>query len=84
MLGSGEVDMIATWVSRAQSAIANGAPVQLVWDQNLWGCDNWSILKGTPNADACREFIKFASDPKPQPALVEFFAPRVTQPAAYD
>ncbi|KAG0760324.1 hypothetical protein G6F22_019155 [Rhizopus arrhizus] len=28
MLGSGEVDMIATWVSRAQSAIANGAPAR--------------------------------------------------------
>lgn len=67
MLGSGEVDMIATWVSRAQSAIANGAPVQIVWDQNIWGCDNWSILKGTPNADACREFIKFASTPSARP-----------------
>ncbi|WP_445657663.1 ABC transporter substrate-binding protein [Achromobacter sp. NCFB-sbj8-Ac1-l] len=84
MLGSGEVDMIATWVSRAQSAIANGAPVQIVWDQNIWGCDNWSILKGTPNADACREFIKFASDPKRQAALVEYFAAGVTQPAAFD
>jgi len=84
MLASGEVDMIATWVSRAQSAVANGAPVQVVWDQNIWGCDNWSILKGTPNADACREFIRFASDPKRQAALVEYFAAGVTQPAAFD
>jgi len=84
MLGSGEVDMIATWVSRAQSAIANGAPVRIVWEQNIWGCDNWSILKGTPNADACREFIRFASDPKRQAALVEYFAAGVTQPAAFD
>ncbi|KAG1470161.1 hypothetical protein G6F54_014540 [Rhizopus delemar] len=74
--------MTATCVSRAQSAIANGAPVQIVWDQNIWGCDNWSILKGTPNADACREFIKFASDPKRQAALVEFCADGVAHPDA--
>jgi len=84
MLGSGEVDMISTWVSRAQSAMANGAPVAIVWNQNIWGCDNWSILKGTPNADICREFIKFASDPKRQAALVEFFPGGLTQPSAFD
>jgi putative spermidine/putrescine transport system substrate-binding protein len=84
MLGSGEIDLVATWVSRAQSAIANGAPVGIVWNQNIWGCDNWSILKGTPNADACREFIKFASDPKRQAALTSTFAAGVTQPEAFN
>lgn len=84
MLGSGEVDMVSTWVSRAQSAIANGAKVGIVWNQNIWGCDNWSILKGTPNADACREFIKFASDPKRQAELVKYFQAGVTQPEAFN
>ena len=84
MLTSGEVDMIATWVSRPQSAMANGAPVTIVWDQNIWGVDHWSILAGTPNAAACREFIKFASDPKRMAALTEFFPAGVTQPAAFD
>lgn len=84
MLGSGEVDMIGTWVSRAQSAIANGADIGIVWNQNIWSCDNWAILKGTPNADACREFIKFASDPKRQASLVEYFPAGLTQPAAFD
>ncbi|WP_118180486.1 ABC transporter substrate-binding protein [Paraburkholderia phosphatilytica] len=83
MLGSGEVDMVATWVSRPQSAIANGAPVAIVWNQNIWGVDNWSILKGTPNADACREFIKFASDPKRQASLVQYFPAGLTQPDAF-
>lgn len=84
MLGSGEVDMVATWVSRAQSAMAAGAPVEVVWHQNIWGCDSWAILKGTPNADACREFIKFASHPKQQAKLAEFFPAGFTQPAAFD
>lgn len=84
MLGSGEVDMVGTWVSRAQSAIANGAPVGIVWNQNIWGCDNWSILKGTPNANLCREFIRFTSDPKRQAALVEYFPAGVTQAQAFN
>jgi len=83
MLASGEVDMVATWASRAQSAMANGAPVAIAWNQNIWGCDSWSILKGTPNADACREFIKFASDPKRQAALVNYFPAGLTQPEAF-
>ncbi len=83
MLKSGEVDMVATWVSRPQSAMADGAPVAIVWNQNLWGVDNWSILAGTPNADACREFIRFASDPKRMASLVEYFPAGVTQPDAF-
>ena len=83
-LTSGEVDMIATWVSRAQSAQAAGAPVEIVWNQGIWGGDNWSILAGTPNADACREFIKFASDPKRQAALTEYFPAGLTQPEAFN
>jgi putative spermidine/putrescine transport system substrate-binding protein len=83
MLKSGEVDMIATWVSRPQSAMADGAPVAIVWNQNLWGVDNWSILAGTPNADACREFARFASDPKRMASLVEYFPAGVTQPEAF-
>lgn len=84
LLTSGEVDMIPTWVSRAQSAQASGAPVEIVWDQGVWGGDNWSILAGTPNADACREFIRFASDPKRMASLTEYFPAGLTQPEAFD
>ena len=83
MLTSGEVDMIATWVSRPQNAMIDGAPVAISWNQNLWGVDNWSILAGTPNADACREFIKFASDPKRMAQQTEYYPAGVTQPEAF-
>lgn len=83
MLKSGEVDMVATWVSRPQGAMQDGAPVAVVWNQNLWGLDSWSILAGTPNADACREFIKFCSDPKRMASLTEHFPAGVTQPEAF-
>jgi putative spermidine/putrescine transport system substrate-binding protein len=84
LLSSGEVDMAATWVSRAQSAQAAGAPIEIVWNQGIWGGDNWSILAGTPNADACREFIRFASEPKRQAALTGYFPAGLTQPEAFD
>lgn len=83
LLTSGEVDMIATWASRPQQAIADGAPVAIVWNQNLWGVDNWSILAGTPNADACREFIKFASDVKRMAQQGDYYPAGVTQPEAF-
>ena len=83
MLTSGEVDMIATWVSRPQNAMIDGAPVAISWNQNLWGVDNWSILAGTPNAEACREFIKFASDPKRMAQQTEYYPAGVTQPESF-
>ena len=83
MLTSGEVDMIATWVSRPQNAMIDGAPVAISWNQNLWGVDNLSILAGTPNADACLEFIKFASDPKRMAQQTEYYPAGVTQPEAF-
>ncbi|PVZ19674.1 MULTISPECIES: extracellular solute-binding protein [unclassified Pseudomonas] len=83
LLISGEVDMVPTWVSRAQAAQSAGAPVGIVWEQNIWGLDNWSILAGTPNADLCREFIKFTLDPQRQAQLVKYFPAGVTQPDAF-
>jgi len=73
-----------SWQSIYETRPTNGAPVEIVWEQGIWGGDNWSILAGTPNADACREFIKFASDPKRQAALTEYFPAGLTQPEAFD
>lgn len=84
LLNSGEVDVLPTWVSRAQSAQSSGSPVEIVWNQNIWGADNWSILAGSPNADACREFIKFASDPKRMAMLMDYFPAGVPQPEVFD
>jgi putative spermidine/putrescine transport system substrate-binding protein len=83
LLTSGEVDMIATWVSRPQAAMMEGAPVAISWNQNLWGVDNWAILAGTPNAEACREFIKFASDVKRMAQQGDYYPAGVTQPEAF-
>jgi putative spermidine/putrescine transport system substrate-binding protein len=83
LLKSGEVDICACWNARAQAAIDDGAPVKIVWTQHLWTPEGWSILKGTPKADMCREFIKFAVDPARQAIFTKHLAYGPTHPDAY-
>lgn len=83
LLVSGEVDMIPTWIARAQAAADQGAPVEIMWDQNLWGLDVWAILKGTPKADLCREFIKFCCSGERQAAFTPHLVNGPTNPNAY-
>lgn len=83
LLKTGEVDMCPTWNARAQAAIDEGAPVKIVWNQNIWSSEGWCIIKGTPKADMCREFIKFAVDPQRQAAWTKYIAYGPTHPDAY-
>ena len=83
MLKSGEVDICPTWNGRAQAAIDEGAPVKIVWNQHLWSSEGWCILKGTPKADMCREFIKFAVDPARQAKWTKHVAYGPTLADAY-
>lgn len=69
LLKNDEIDLILIWTGRVQEAINAGVPVEVVWDQHIYKCESWAILKGTPNLEACREFIKFVSEPKQQALL---------------
>lgn len=84
LLQSGEVDMCPTWNGRAQAAINSGAPVAIMWDQALWQSEGWVILKGGPNADLCREFIKFALAPERQAIFAKATGYGPTIPAAIE
>jgi len=57
--------------------------VKIVWNQHLWSPEGWTILKGTPKADMCREFIKFATDPARQAIFTKHLAYGPTHPDAY-
>ncbi len=83
LLKTGEVDLMPAFIISALSAIDAGAPVAFSWDQHIYGYDNWTILKGTPNVDACRQFIRFATDPERQARLIPYgISP--TQPSALE
>ncbi|UAW63673.1 ABC transporter substrate-binding protein [Mycoavidus sp. HKI] len=71
-LNSGEADLMSAFISKVQKAIKDGKPLAFSWDQHIYAYENWTILKGTPKANACREFIKFASDPKRQAKLAPY------------
>jgi len=84
MLATGEVDMLPTWANRITAAKLAGAPVEVEWTDNIWGLDVFAILKGTPNADLCREFIRFTCDPQRQAAWTRLLRNGPTHPGAYD
>lgn len=72
LLKSREIDLTPAWISRVQAAISAHAPIAFSWEQHIYQYDSWAILKGTPNANECLEFIKFASDPERQALLAEY------------
>lgn len=84
LIQSGEVDMIAIWNGAAQRVIDAGAPVKLVWNQNIAGVEGWCILKGTPKARMAREFVAFCMRPEQQAILAKHMAYGPTNPKAYD
>ncbi len=84
LLMSGEVDCLPTWNGRAQVAIDDGAPVKLVWNNALYTYEGWVILKGTPNADICREFIEFCAQGEFQAKYTPHVAYGPTNPSAYE
>jgi putative spermidine/putrescine transport system substrate-binding protein len=84
LIKSNEVDMAVVWNARAQSAIDDGSPFQLVWDGAVWGMDGLCIPKGTPNVDAARDFIKFCANAKRQAEFANRLAYGPVNPKAFD
>lgn len=84
LLATGEVDAIATWNQRISTAIAGGTPAKIVWNQGYYTTAGWGVLKGTPKADLCREFIRFTLDPQRQAAWVQKPSVGPVNPGAFD
>jgi putative spermidine/putrescine transport system substrate-binding protein len=81
---SGDVDMISTWNGRAQAAKDAGAPVAIVWNQGLYSIEGWGIPKGTPHADAAKQFVRFCADAKRQAVLTRTLAYGPTNRQAFE
>ncbi|MFM0052300.1 ABC transporter substrate-binding protein [Caballeronia grimmiae] len=81
---SGDVDLISTWNGRAQAAKDAGAPVTIVWNQGLYSIEGWGIPKGTPRADAAKQFVRFCADAKRQALLTRTLAYGPTNKRAFD
>ncbi len=81
---NGDVDMISTWNGRAQTAIENGAPVKIVWDQGLYSIEGWGIPRGTPRAELAKQFVRFCADAKRQAAFTTDLAYGPTNRRAFE
>jgi putative spermidine/putrescine transport system substrate-binding protein len=84
LIQSGEVDLIALWNARAQAVIDGGAPVKIVWNQGLYSIEGWGIPKGSPRADAARQFVRFCANAQQQALFTEFLAYGPTNLQAYN
>lgn len=83
LLQSSEVDYINTWNGRAQGLIDAGLPIAINWNQTLWSGTCFLMLKGTPKADLCREFITFCLSPERQAAYSEATGYGCVNPKAF-
>lgn len=59
-----QVPAIGMWAAYAQTAINDGAPAKLEWNQALVDTAYWVVAKGTPRAEAAWEYVKFAVQPE--------------------
>lgn len=80
----GSLDLVMTFSSRASAAIAQGAPVNIAWDQWLAQPVGFVIPKGAPHADNARLFLSQMSDPKAQALLAEAVNVGPTNVKAYE
>lgn len=84
LLATGEVDVCPTWNARAQTAIDDGAPVAINWNEALFTFEGWGILKGGPKVDLMREFVQFCAQGPQQALFTDDLAYGPTNPSAYE
>jgi len=75
--------MIPTWVVARQAAQRRRA-VEIVWNQGVWGGDNWSILAGTPNVDALPRVHQVRVRPEADGRADRILPAGLTQPEAFN
>lgn len=70
MLASGELAMSMATPARLIAANkSDHRNFRIVWNENLYSIDFWTILKGTPNRTQANEFLAFATRPENQKQL---------------
>jgi putative spermidine/putrescine transport system substrate-binding protein len=72
LLGSGEVSMGLTFNGRAKLNVDDGKPVKVVWDGSIFSLDRAVILKGSPNKDACMQFLAYATSKEHSGKITEY------------
>lgn len=61
LLSTGSVTLSTAWNGRITDAKAQGAPVELDYNQATLSSESWAVPKGTEKKDIAMEFINFAT-----------------------
>jgi putative spermidine/putrescine transport system substrate-binding protein len=69
LLNDDEVVMATAWNGRIAAIQKTGAPVEIVWQDQLLRNDCWAILKGAKNAENAQKFTAFITMAVPQARL---------------
>jgi putative spermidine/putrescine transport system substrate-binding protein len=63
LLADGEVVIASAYNGRLFSGIEEEKqPLGMLWDWQVFDLDGWVIPKGTPNLEAVKKFVRFATD----------------------
>jgi putative spermidine/putrescine transport system substrate-binding protein len=71
LLRDGEVDMIGIWHGSYYRAEDSEAPVEMTWNQAEIERSYWVVAKDTPNMEAAKMFVDFATSAEPLAGFVE-------------
>ncbi len=64
LLETGQVAMTTAYNGRIQEAIdQRHAPLQLIWNHQIWNIDLLAVPKGAPNRERAMDFMRFATAP---------------------
>jgi putative spermidine/putrescine transport system substrate-binding protein len=81
---SGECNIGTAWNGRVADANKAGNDLKLVWQAGYYlQWDSWTILKGSPNMKAAKDFIKFALEPQRQAVFMQHITYGVANAKAY-
>ena len=69
LLNDNEVVMATAWNGRIDAIQRAGAPVNIVWHNQLLRNDAWAIPKGAPNRENAQKFTAFITMAAPQARL---------------
>jgi putative spermidine/putrescine transport system substrate-binding protein len=69
----GRAVIAQTFSGRAFFSAARGAPIEFVWDGQIYSMTYWAIPAGSQSKKLAHDFLKFASQPQQLAAVAERF-----------
>lgn len=72
-LASGDAAIAQSFSGRAFFAAARGAPIEIIWDGQIYAMTYWAIPAKSPKQKLARAFLNFAVEPQQLAAVAQRF-----------